>query len=516
MVRRTARAGRRLLVAAGTICALILTTMLGLSPAAQAAAQSPCDVFASGGTPCVAAYSMVRAMYASYDGSLYQIERASDDTTLNIGLLSTGGYVDAAAQVGFCAGTTCTVTEIYDQSAQHNNLPVSIGGYWPGPGTNGADVPADAMALPVSVDGHAAYGLKVNPGVGYRTDAATGVATGSQPEGIYEVTSGTISNGGCCFDFGSGETSNTDTGAAHMNAIYWGTSCWFGGCTGHGPWVEADLENGLYSSATGPNASSNTGVQDQFVSAWEKNDGTSNFTLKYGNADSGGLTTTYSGALPSGYSPMHAEASILLGVGGDNSNGGAGAFFEGAMTSGYPSDATENAVQANITNVGYTASATPFVPGARISIQATTACCTGDYLQHDASDTKVVIAPVTSSSTAQNKADSTWIVTSGLANPLCISLESANESGQYLRHSGFELWLEPNDSTYQFAEDATFCPTPGNSGTGYSLQSINYPDHFIRHFDWTAYVASNGGSHTWDSTTSWHDDTSWLAASPWS
>jgi len=32
----------------------------------------------------------------------------------------------------------------------------------------------------------------------------------------------------------------------------------------------------------------------------------------------------------------------------------------------------------------------------------------------------------------------------------------------------------------------------------------------------TAYVASNGGPHAWDSTNSWRQDTSWLAASPWS
>ena len=41
---------------------------------------------------------------------------------------------------------------------------------------------------------------------------------------------------------------------------------------------------------------------------------TCNFTLKYGNAASGGLTTTYSGPLPSGYSPMHKEADILFGT----------------------------------------------------------------------------------------------------------------------------------------------------------------------------------------------------------
>jgi hypothetical protein len=50
---------------------------------------------------------------------------------------------------------------------------------------------------------------------------------------------------------------------------------------------------------------------------------------------------------------MRTEASILLGTGGDNSNGGVGEFFEGAVISGYPSDATENAVQADIAAAGY-------------------------------------------------------------------------------------------------------------------------------------------------------------------
>src|ERR1035438_475333 len=64
---------------------------------------------------------------------------------------------------------------------------------------------------------------------------------------------------------------------------------------------------------------------------------------------------TYSGARPnvSGYNPMHKEGAIILGIGGDNSKGSAGTFYEGVMTSGYPSAATENAVQANITSVGY-------------------------------------------------------------------------------------------------------------------------------------------------------------------
>jgi hypothetical protein len=144
-----------------------------------------------------------------------------------------------------------------------------------------------------------------------------------------------------------------------MNAIEWGTACWFGDwannpCVGTGPWVEADLENGMFHTNTGSNKDpNNSGVHFPFVSAWEKNNGTSNYTLKYGNAASGGLTTTFSGPLPNGYSPMKTDSSLLLGTGGVNSVSGVGYFFEGAVISGYPSDATENAVQANITAAGY-------------------------------------------------------------------------------------------------------------------------------------------------------------------
>ncbi|WP_413253385.1 arabinofuranosidase catalytic domain-containing protein [Streptomyces pseudovenezuelae] len=314
----------------------------------------PCDLYAAGGTPCVTAHATTRALFASYNGPLYQIQRASDHSYRDIGLLSAGGYADGASQVSFCAGTSCTITKIYDQTAQHNDMPISWGGYWKGPGPNGSDVGADAMALPVTAAGHQVFGVKVTPGVGYRLDHARGVPTGAQPEGIYMVTSSNYTSQWCCFDYGSGENSHTDTGNATMNAIYWGTACWFGGCTGSGPWVEADLENGMFHTNTGSNKDpNNPGVHYPFVSAWLKNNGTTNFTLKYGNGASGGLTTTFSGPLPNGYSPMKVDSSVLLGTGGDNSPNGVGEFFEGAMTAGYPSDATENAVQAAITAAGY-------------------------------------------------------------------------------------------------------------------------------------------------------------------
>lgn len=338
-----------------TLLGGILAGVVGAAGTAAAASSLPCDIYASAGTPCAAAHSTTRALYASYSGSLYQVKRASDGATTNIGVLSAGGYANAAAQDSFCSGTTCTITEIYDQSANHNNLTIE------GPGGNGGqDVGAIADALPVTVGGHAAYGVFVSAGVGYRDNSTTGIATGSSPEGAYMVTSGHHVNNRCCFDYGNAETSGNDTGNGHMDAINFGTECWFS-CTGSGPWVEADLENGLFFGANG-SYSGNTGISSEYVTAMEKNNGTTTYAIKGGNSQSGSLSTFYNGALPttSGYAPMHKEGAIVLGTGGDNSNGSDGSFFEGVMTSGYPTDAADNAVQADITSVGYTTPAATF------------------------------------------------------------------------------------------------------------------------------------------------------------
>ena len=71
------------------------------------------------------------------------------------------------------------------------------------------------------------------------------------------------------------------------------------------------------------------------------------------------------------YDPMRKQGAIVLGNGGDNSNGSQGTFYEGVMTTGYPSDATDQAVQANVVAAKYSmqqlslspASATATPPG---------------------------------------------------------------------------------------------------------------------------------------------------------
>ncbi|WP_129312089.1 alpha-L-arabinofuranosidase B [Streptomyces sp. L2] len=498
------------------VCATLAGLLLGAgAPPAAAAGSLPCDVYGAAGTPCVAAHSLVRALYSSYDGPLYQVRRASDGATRNIGPLTAGGYADAAAQDSFCSGTTCVITEIHDQSPRHNDLTVEGAG-----GAGAANVAAPADALPVTVGGHQVYGLEISAGMGYRDNTTSGVAVNGQAEGMYMVTSGTHVNGRCCFDYGNAETNNMDTGNGHMDAINFGTECWFAPCYGKGPWVQADLENGLFQSDAGYSRNTaNTGTGPvPFVTALLKNNGQNHFALKYGNAQSGGLTTTYSGGEPtrSGYSPMHQEGAIVLGTGGDNSNGSIGSFFEGVMTSGIPTDAADDAVQANIVSAGYggpTGTTGTLNPGSEISLRATTSCCTGDYVRHQ--NDAAVISPVTSGSSALDRNDATWIVRRGLADGSCVSFESRNYPGDFLRHFDFKLSRQPMDGTAQFRADATFCPQSGKNGSGTSFASYNYPTRYLRHYDYNVYIASDGGSNAWDSTASWAADVTWAVSSPW-
>jgi non-reducing end alpha-L-arabinofuranosidase len=507
---------RNPLLALGATIALTAGGMFAIAPVAQAAGPLPCDIYGSAGNPCVAAHSTTRALFQNYTGPLYQVRRASNNQTLNIGVLETGGYANAAAQDSFCANTTCVITIIFDQTSRHNDLTPAPPG-----GVGGQDNPVPADALPVTAGGHIVYGASFSGVMGYRDNSTSGVATGSQPEGMYAVMSGTHFNSGCCFDYGNAETNNLDNGNGHMDAIYFGTLCWFSPCNGSGPWVMADLENGLFQSNTGGSQNASyTGNRNPFVTTTLKNNGTNFFALKDGNAQSGGLATRFSGALPTfrpGYSPMRKEGAIILGIGGDNSNSAIGSFFEGVMTTGVPSDATENAVQANVVSVNY-GGPSPVAggtlnPGSTISLRATTSGFTDRYIRHQ--NNNAVTSVISSGSPALDKNDGTWIVRRGLANNSCVSFESRNFPGDFLRHQNFQVRRQPMDGSTLFRQDATFCPQAGHTGSGTSFAALNFPTRFLRHFNNTVFIASNGGSNNFDTATNWAADTTWAVSTPW-
>lgn len=488
---------------------------LGLFATSSLVAAAPCDIYSSGGTPCIAAHSTTRALYSAYTGPLYQVKRGSDGTTATIAPLSAGGVANAATQDSFCAKTTCLITIIYDQSGQGNHLTQAPPGGFRGPESNGYDNLASATGAPVTLNGKKAYGVFVSPGTGYRNNNAKGTAIGDAAEGMYAVLDGTHYNGGCCFDYGNAETNSKDTGNGHMEAIYFGDNTVWGKGSGNGPWIMADLENGLFS---GQGSKTNTGdpsVSYRFLNAVIKG-GPNKWAIRGGNAASGSLSTYYNGARPtaSGYNPMKKEGAIILGIGGDNSISGQGTFYEGVMTSGYPSDATENSVQADIVAAKYATTALStgagLTVGSSISLQATTASYTTRFVAHTGSTINTQV--VSSSSSTALKQQASWTVRAGLANSACFSFESKDTPGSFIRHYNFELQLASNDGSKALKEDATFCTESGLSGTGSSIRAWGYPTRYLRHYDNVAYVASNGGVHTFDAANSFNDDVSWVVS----
>ena len=150
---------------------------------ATAAHAGPCDIFAAAGTPCVAAHAISRALYDSYAGRLYQVQRG-DGATLDIAAAAAGGAADAAAQDRFCAGASCVIQRIYDQSPSANHLDTApAGGHVHTP-----DKPTNATRLPTLLGGKKVYGAFFEGGMGYRKDNTTGIARGNEAETLYMVT----------------------------------------------------------------------------------------------------------------------------------------------------------------------------------------------------------------------------------------------------------------------------------------------------------------------------------------
>jgi len=331
--------------------------------------QGPCDIYAAGGDPCVAAHSTTRALYASYNGPLYQVMRQSDGKTLDIGVVQPvaspvqdpGGYADAAAQDAFCANTYCWITTIYDQSPKHNNLTQAPRGGFNGPAMGGLNNLPVADMAPITVMGHKVYGVFIEPGMGLRNDDPKGTAVDDQAEGEYWVINGLHFNGGCCFDYGNAETDSHDDDNGTMETAYFGDNSgpWFHG-EGGGPWIMTDQENNLV-GCVNPNGSkvckNLPTITWRFVTAIAKGE-PHHWTSMGGDAQHIPLSVMYSGPrINATYDPMRKQGAILLGNGGDNSNSSQGTFYEGALTAAgtFPTDATDQRVQANIVAARYRA-----------------------------------------------------------------------------------------------------------------------------------------------------------------
>src|SRR5579872_6121418 len=328
--------------------------------------QGPCDIYAAASDPCVAAHSTTRALYAAYNGPLYRVLRQSDGKTLDIGVVQpvaspvpdAGGYANAAAQDAFCANTYCWIATVYDQSPKHNDLTQAPRGGFSGPAMGGFNnVPIADMA-PITIMGHKAYGVFIEPGMGIRNDDPKGTAVDDQAEGQYWVINGHHYNSGCCFDYGNAEIDSRDDDNGTMETTYYGNAgAWYHGPP-PGPWIMTDQENNLV-GCVNPDGSKGCAnlpnITWRFVTAMAKGE-PHHWTSMGGDAQQGTLSVMFSGPrVNSTYDPMRKQGAILLGNGGDNSNSSQGTFYEGAMTAAgtFPTDATDQLVQANIVAARY-------------------------------------------------------------------------------------------------------------------------------------------------------------------
>ena len=344
--------------------ALILAQQAGERNARASRPEGPCDVYAAGGSPCVAAHSTTRAMYASYNGPLYQVMRQSDGKTLDIGVVQPsasdgGGYADAAAQDNFCANTYCWISTIYDQSGHRNHITQAPRGPAGAPMVMGGfnNLPVADWA-PITIMGHKAYGAFIVPGMGLRNDNPHGTAVDDQAEGQYWVVNGHHYNSGCCFDYGNGEIDSRDDGNGTMETTYFGNAnAWYHGPP-PGPWIMTDQENNLV-GCVNPDGSKNCpdlpNITWRFVTATADGE-PHHWRSMGGDAQQGDLKIMFDGKrVNNSYDPMRKQGAIILGNGGDNSNGSQGTFYEGAMTAAgtFPTQETNQKLQANIVAAKY-------------------------------------------------------------------------------------------------------------------------------------------------------------------
>jgi non-reducing end alpha-L-arabinofuranosidase len=329
--------------------------------------EGPCDIYAAAGNPCVAAHSSTRALYASYNGPIYQVMRQLDGKTLDIGVVQPkegdpGGYADAAAQDAFCANTYCWITTLYDQSGKGNHLVQAPRGGFSGPAMGGFNNIPIADIAPITIMGHKAYGIFIEPGMGLRWNDAKGTAVDDQAEGQYWVVNGHHYNSGCCYDYGNAETDSRDDGDGTMETTYFGNAtAWYHG-QAPGPWIMTDQENNLVG---GVNASPNDkylpnlpSISWRFVTATADGE-PHHWRSMGGDAQRGDLQVMFDGTRiinnRNSYDPMRKQGAILLGNGGDNSIGSQGTFYEGAMTEPgtFPTKETNKKIQDNIVAAKY-------------------------------------------------------------------------------------------------------------------------------------------------------------------
>ncbi|ONI93118.1 alpha-arabinofuranosidase [Saccharothrix sp. ALI-22-I] len=79
-------------------------------------------------------------------------------------------------------------------------------------------------------------------------------------------------------------------------------------------------------------------------------------------------------------------------------------------------------------------------------------------------------------------ADSQFRIVTGLNGSGTVSLESTNFPGYYLRHRNYEFWVQRDDGTALFKNDASFFQRAGLAdSSAVSFEAQNFPGRYLRH-----------------------------------
>lgn len=306
-----------------------------------AAYQGPCDVVPGG---CAEAYSVTRAMVASYSGPLFQLGRTSDKTTLNVGQTAAHA-ADLSTWSAFCGGSqsSCVVAKVYAQV--HGGSNDLTPGVWKTPWNPDCSAGGYTCAAKFTIE--SATGLPILTTVSPQEYAlsgdnfATGINGGKSAMGIMYNGKPVANSVYCCGVIGLTHKYNaSDThGTDFMLALAYG---WrdSGGCciavncgssTSYCVGAEEEEDNDLADYGTSPVA--NALVVTQF-------DPTSN-----------AVSTFLNGVQKFSHSPpkaaLNAGTAIHLGGGGDLSQPDPVLMREAFFTNAVMTASTVTALKAN-------------------------------------------------------------------------------------------------------------------------------------------------------------------------
>ena len=79
--------------------------------------------------------------------------------------------------------------------------------------------------------------------------------------------------------------------------------------------------------------------------------------------------------------------------------------------------------------------------------------------------------------------ESTFVLVPGLAGT-GVSFRSKDLPNHYIRHQGFECFLQELDGSQLFRDDATWIPREALSSSperGVSFETVNFPGYYLRH-----------------------------------